>query len=258
MAEQSKKGMSPIIVLVAILAVAAAGFAFTTYRQSRVAGGETEKLKQELADAKKTADEKSKEAAEAKSDAEAKAKEAEEAKKAADEAAKEAEAAKLAALAAPEEWASSTIKALGVSFRYPKEWGTTKTSETKGDKGTFVTVTFSKISSGQLFLSTHSPDYFLEGSEPLPTVVAKCDGLAAALSKDGKKVSEADLMCTEFSKDDHAVITYAFPDGVDMWGPRNNGTFATGKNAYPTLEIFAFKPSGVSLDTLKKILYSIK
>jgi predicted transcriptional regulator len=259
-------GRAPLFILVVILAIATIGFGGIAFWQSRFAAKESGELKTKLGLAESLKSDLEKKLAELESEKATKEKEVEEAKKAAEEKSKEAAAAKLALLAAPEEWASSTIKTLGLSFRYPKEWGTAKITAGKGETGERVIVYFSKMA--EVELRSYSTDFTLgtELSEEFlapRAAAADCDALKKHVpdAKTGWQPFEKIEDCESLDRDNKKVFIFRFPKPPEnemSIGERVSGLFYTGDMKYPFVFAYALKESGVSSETIKKLMYSIK
>lgn len=265
MSTRDNRGSAPLVILVVILAVAALGFAGIAYWQSMNGTKEAAALKDQLEAEQGAKEELEGKMADLESEKALKEKETEEAKKLAEEKAKEAEVARSALLTVPETWASSTIRSVGLKFRFPREWGAVKTSDVDGESGEGVRVSFTK---SQVVMASYSKDFSLGTMFPEEhfapkTAPGSCEGLKAHVSESvsGYKPFEKIVGCEMFDRAGRKVFVFRFPASEEnevSLGERDSAIVYTGSPEYPTVYMYAMRNLSIGIDILRRVAYSFE
>jgi hypothetical protein len=261
MQKQDERGAAPLIALLIILAIAAAGLSALAYWQYQLSTKETGALKGQLAEEQSSKADLEKQVADLQSEKNAKAQEAEAAKQ-------EAEAAKLAALQAPETWATSTIKNLNVTYAYPNDWGKPKLYSLSSVQGDGGHVEFSKLSYPAEGITWASTEFLPDGPPGvfelyMAAQPKDCASLQSA-KNDNPGVTSLTIDSCETIQVDSRTIT-VFHLSYSEMGATGEGAVAdnynvgyvtTANQTYPSVAVGV--PATVPLQTVKQVLYSVK
>lgn len=200
-----------------------------------------------------------------KSNLTAKEQEAAEARQKADDLAKQAEAARLASLDVPASWATAEVKPIGLTFRYPDEWGAvnlkTFTLDPKtGERGEGGVISFANLRSTKVQGGWNSADFNSQKSVLTYDVVRakgiqNCDDLKnrynISYCETGKDMDGNTVLVFKENppaEDAAGAVTFTF----------NGGVLLTGDQHFPTFGFQVNQDADVSFEALKKLIYSAK
>ncbi|GEM_PF-6761715 len=161
-------------------------------------------------------------------------------------------------------WLAYKIKPLRISFNYPASWGEIKLEKNKGDSGDETQIIFSNTTLGMYY---HSTD-FAVGRDGMfedfaPKSLSGCDELKKynpfQLSEGGF-YTEIDH-CQKLAGGAKGALLFHFPasdGGIASTGDHWSGLAYTGNSRYPYLVLIAESESGVTAETMQKVLESFK